>query len=112
MFFLIFPRRCQWVLAATCGLFCTATLAFGQPTVAGTWRAESSKPAGTWTAVFRIDGNRLVGTVSSCLTPDVVGEIEQGTIDGNRIAFRCTRGARTPDTLRILTFTGTLRGDE
>jgi hypothetical protein len=62
--------------------------------------------------VFRIDGNRLVGTVSSCLTPDVIGEIEAGTVDGSRITFTCTRATRSPESLRILTFSGTLRGDE
>jgi alcohol dehydrogenase (cytochrome c) len=60
--------------------------------------------------VFRTDGSRLVGTVSSCLTADGVVEIERGTIDGNRITFTCTRGARAA--LRTLTFTGTLRGTD
>jgi hypothetical protein len=51
-----------------------------------------------------------VGTVSSCLTADGVVEIENGTIDGSRVTFTCTRGARAG--LRTLTFAGAVRGDE
>lgn len=105
-------RSHRWIVATTCGLLSVGTIASGQATVTGAWRVESTKPPGAWTAVFRIDGNRLVGTVSSCLTPDVVGEIEDGTVNGNRITFTCTRGTRSPESVRILTFSGTLRGDE
>jgi alcohol dehydrogenase (cytochrome c) len=71
---------------------------------------ESTEAARAWTAVFRIDGNRLVGMVSSCLSGDNLVEIENGTIEGNRVTFTCSRGARAG--LRTLTFAGIVRGGE
>jgi alcohol dehydrogenase (cytochrome c) len=99
-----------FLIATACGIVYASIVSSGQTSVAGTWRVESTPPARSWTAVFRIDGNRLVGTVSSCLSADGVVEIENGTVDGNRVTFTCSRGARAG--LRVLTFAGIVRGDE
>lgn len=59
-----------------------------------------------WTATLKADGTALTGTVS-----DGVGfsaEIFEGRIDGNTLTFK----ARSADGDRVVTFIGTIRGDE
>jgi alcohol dehydrogenase (cytochrome c) len=86
-------------------------VAFAQTGLAGTWRVERPLATwtATWTAVFRVDGPRLVGAVSSCSTNlnDAV-EIHEGTIDDAAINFNCTSG----DGDRTIMFTGRHNADE
>ena len=73
-----------------------------QTGLTGTWRAEM--PGGTWTAVLRMDGPKLTGTVRYGNTV----EISEGIVDGNTIAFKVGNPAGT----LAVTFAGTLNGDE
>ena len=75
--------------------------AFAQTGPTGRWQAESTPPGATWTAVLRADGPRVIGALSSCGL-----EISEGSINGNRVSFKCSIGPRTT------TFTGTITGDE
>ena len=55
--------------------------------VAGTWKASSETPNGTFETifVFKVDGNTLAGTVSN----QMMGEkpISEGKIDGDSVSF-------------------------
>ena len=74
----------------------------------GTWRAESTPPGTTWTAVLRLDGSRVIGAVSSCASNNGAIEIYEGSIDGNTIRFKC----KSLNGVRTMTFTGRINGDE
>ena len=79
-----------------------------QSGVAGTWRAESSPPGTTWTAVLvPVGSNRLTGMVSSCSSNRNQIEIVEGRRDGNTVTFKCSSINRA----RTLAFTGQLDGD-
>jgi hypothetical protein len=53
-------RMLAFALASLLG---TSSSALGQSAFAGTWQADLAQ---TWTAVLRVDGDRLTGNVSSC----------------------------------------------
>ena len=71
--------------------------------IGGRWQAESTPPGTTWTAVLQSDGTRVLGALSSCAL-----EISDGVIVGNDVTFKCI----TADKNRVITFRGTLNGDE
>src|SRR5215471_10488750 len=76
-----------------------------EPRFDGIWQAESVPPGATWTAVLRVNGEKLSGAVSSCASWSPA-DIYETRIDGDRIEFNCKSGRS------VITFTGTLRGDE
>lgn len=79
-----------------------------QPGLVGRWRAESTPPGTTWTAVLRVDGPRVIGAVSSCASGRGAFEIFEGRIDGDTITFKCRSG----DGQRTIMFTGKVDRDE
>jgi hypothetical protein len=82
----------------------------GQQTVdvAGKWETTRETPRGTMTSTFtfKVDGNKLTGTIGSQRGDT---EISEGTVDGNKISFKVvmTMGDRTFE----MSYTGTVEGD-
>ncbi len=85
--------------------------------ITGMWRADKVAYA-PWTLRLKLQGTKVTGTVSqgrynpdrrrfTTLTQPV--EIYDGTIRGNVVSFKCASPGR-PD--RIISFTGTIDGDE
>ena len=87
------------VLAA--GLLCCAlTPVHAQSRVAGVWQTEI-QPNVFWTIELRVDGAKLTGTVAEVAIVD-------GAVDGDAVSFK----VELPDGDRIVTFRGTVGGDE
>ena len=89
-------------------LFVARALAFAQTGPTGSWKVEGVGNPFPWKAVFRSDGTRLFGAVSSCSSGPGSYEIFEGKIDGNMITFNCT----SPVGQALVTFKGTVEGDE
>ena len=71
----------------------------------GTWKADDLED---WSVYLRTDGSRLTGLVSHCATVfQQPVEIYDANISGNTVTFKCM----SPDHDRVLTFTGSLKGD-
>ena len=96
------------VVSGSVGHTPAAPIAFAQTVVSGTWRAESIPPGTTWTAVFRVDGPKVNGTVTSCSSMRSTIEVFDGRVDREVITFKCT----SPNGARTLTLTGKITGDE
>ena len=58
--------------------------------VAGTWKATSETPNGSFetTFVFKVDGEKLTGTTSNQMSGEL--PISDGKIDGDNLSFRVT----------------------
>jgi hypothetical protein len=73
----------KWVLV----LFAAFALTASAADVAGTWKASMETPNGTMenTFVFKVDGAKLTGTLSS----EMMGSqpISDGKIDGDNLSF-------------------------
>lgn len=79
--------------------------AYAQTDISGTWRADNVG-AGAWTVGLRNDQGRLTGRVSSCTSLPV--DIQEGTIDGDSIRFKCS----SLDGDRTVSLTGKISGDQ
>jgi len=91
------------VLAMVCCLsLCAAD-------VAGTWKASVETPNGTFesTFVFKVDGNKLSGTVSSRMGD---APISDGKVDGDDVSFVVVRN-RDGQEFK-LTYKGKIKGNE
>jgi hypothetical protein len=71
---------------------------------AGTWRANLDRGQTAMTVNLRLEGNRVSGEMVFAQTVTV----QSGTVAGDRISFTVP----SPNGQRIITFTGTLNGDE
>src|SRR4051812_8691933 len=89
-------------------VFVARALAFAQTGPTGSWKVEGVGNPFPWKAVFRSDGTRLFGAVSSCSSGPGSYEIFKGKIDGNIITFNCT----SPVGQALVTFKGMVEGDE
>jgi opacity protein-like surface antigen len=73
----------KWLLA----LFAAFALTASAADVAGTWKASTETPNGTFetTFVFKVDGTKLTGST----TNQMMGEkaISEGKIDGDNLSF-------------------------
>ena len=87
------------------GLFLVAVSCLsGQTGFNGTWEASEVAFA-PWTFVLAVDGAKLTGSVSMAGTSPVA--VSAGTVEANRISFRCD----SPDHVRTIFFTGVMEGD-
>ena len=77
--------------------------------VAGTWKASVETPNGTFesTFLFKVDGNKLTGTVTGRM-----GEapISEGKIEGDDVSFNVVR-SRDGQEFK-LSYKGKIKGDE
>lgn len=77
--------------------------------VAGTWKASVETPNGNFesTFVFKVDGTKLTGTVTSQM-----GEapISEGKVDGDKVSFALNREFNG-QSFKI-TYDGTVNGNE
>jgi len=90
-------------------LFAACAPTFAQDLATGTWQAKDVPAGSPWTFELKADGRKLTGTARQATGSAV--EISAGKVTENTIAFKTTR---CPDTVceTIVTFTGTLNGDE
>jgi len=95
----------KWLLVLA--MACCLTLCAAD--VAGTWKASVETPNGTFesTFVFKVDGNKLSGTVSS---PMGEAPISDGKVDGDDVSFAVTR-SRDGQEFK-LTYKGKVKGNE
>src|SRR5690242_3388874 len=77
--------------------------------VAGTWKASVETPNGTFesTFVFKVDGGKLTGTVSS---PMGEAPISDGKVDGDDVSFNIVR-SRDGQEFK-LAYKGKVKGSE
>jgi hypothetical protein len=91
-------------------LFALTFAAFAAEDPAGTWKATMDTPMGAAesTIVLKIDGNKLIGTVSGGPGPgpQQPQEIAEGKFSGNKITFS------VKSDFGIQTYSGTIKGDE
>lgn len=96
---MIFRMICTtlWVLLA---------LPAAAQSVDGTWNASVTNSLGTMQLVIELkaDGGKLNGTFSNSFMPKI--PIQEGTVDGNRIAFTLLLASMTLD------YKGVLEGDK
>jgi len=77
--------------------------------LAGTWRSDSTATAPEWELFFRPGADGATGLVSRGASAQArPTEIADIRIVGSAITFKCTSSDRD----RVVTFTGTIRGDE
>jgi hypothetical protein len=75
----------------------------------GEWEADVPLPLGRSMAIeIKTDGMAVTGLIRRLPGPPEPIQILDGKLNGNIISFKI----KSPDGLRILTFTGTLTGDE
>jgi hypothetical protein len=89
-------------------LFATCAPTFAQDGPTGTWRAVDVPSGSPWTFELKADGRTLTGTARQATGAAV--EISAGKINESTIVFKTTRCPVPCET--ILTFTGTVKGDE
>ena len=87
-------------------LITSASPAFAQATLAGTWRADGVGAPFPWELVLRTAGSHVTGVVSAC--PRVPAEISDVRQSGNELSFTCARDDRSG----IIALSATLRGIE
>jgi len=77
----------KWVLVFIAVFALTASAA----DIAGTWKASIETPNGTFesTYVFKVDGNKVTGTISMGQMDEV--PISEGKIDGDSLSFIVVR---------------------
>jgi len=80
--------------------------ASAQTQIAGTWQAQDGFGAGPLQMVLRVDGSRVTGVVTPCVSR--FSAIFEGRIDGNTITFTCRR----IDNDGTVLFNGEVNGDE
>lgn len=97
-------------------LLCTilalvATVAFAAD-ISGKWTAETTTQRGTQTTTFdfKVDGNKLTGTVGGGRGNPV--EIADGKIDGDNVSFTVTRTMGGGGQSFKQTYTGKVSGNE
>ena len=73
----------KWMLVLLAAFALTASAA----DVAGTWKATTDTPNGTFesTFVFKVDGAKLTGTTSSQMMAETA--LSDGKIDGDNLTF-------------------------
>jgi hypothetical protein len=78
--------------------------------VAGTWKGSMETPNGTLenTFVFKTDGDKLTGTVSTGQFGEAA--ISEGKVDGDNLAFSVVRDFNGNQIK--LTYKGKMKGDE
>jgi hypothetical protein len=78
--------------------------------IAGTWKSSVETPNGTFesTYVFKVDGNKLTGTISMGQMGDV--EISEGKVDGDSLSFVVVREFNGNEFK--MTYKGKVTGDE
>jgi hypothetical protein len=89
-------------------LFATCAPIFAQDGPTGTWQAVDVPTGSPWTFELKADGRKLTGTARQAT--GVAVEISDGKINESTIVFKTTRCPDPCET--IITFTGTLKGDE
>jgi hypothetical protein len=75
--------------------------------VTGTWVANDV-PYGPWTVELKQDGAKITGSMQQVGGLRGPSDIYEGSLKGNAISFK----ANSPDGARVITFTGTVSGDE
>jgi hypothetical protein len=90
-------------------LFATCAPIFAQDGPTGTWQAVDVPSGSPWTFELKADGRKLTGTAREASGAAV--EISAGKINESTIVFKTTRCPDTPCET-IITFTGTVKGDE
>ena len=78
--------------------------------IAGSWKATIETPNGNMesTFMFKVDGVKLTGTVTSAQMGEAV--ISDGKVDGDGVSFVVKRS--TPNGEFIINYKGTVSGDE
>ncbi len=95
----------KWFLTLIAAFALTASAA----DVAGTWKSSMETPNGTMeqTYTFKVDGDKLTGTVSSQMGD---AEISEGKLEGEKISFAVSREFNGQ--AFKMTFEGTVSGSE
>jgi hypothetical protein len=77
----------KWVLVLIAIFALTASAA----DIAGTWKSSMETPNGTFesTYVFKVDGNKLTGTISMGQMGEA--QISEGKVDGDSLSFVVVR---------------------
>jgi hypothetical protein len=90
------------MLIAVMGL---SVMAVAAEDATGTWKATFETPNGSQvnTFVFKMDGSKVTGTISS----DMMGtqQISDGKVDGDKITFSFTSD------FGVISYSGTIKGD-
>jgi hypothetical protein len=89
-------------------LFATCAPIFAQDGLTGTWQAMDV-PGSPWTFELKADGRKLTGTARQAT--GVAVEISNGKINESTVVFKTTR-CPDPPCETVITFTGTVNGDE
>jgi hypothetical protein len=88
-------------------ILCTACLPiYAQSDPTGRWTVEGASIP--WEVALNVDGSRLTGAVTSCASVLASFNIDEGTLDGNTITFKCRSG----DQQRVISFVGVIAGGE
>ena len=97
-------------LLLTLTLFTVFAFTAAAADVAGTWKASIDTPNGAMesTFVFKVDGAKLTGTVTSAQMGE--SAITDGKVDGDNVSFVVKRTG--PNGELVINYKGTVMGDE